>query len=217
MTISITRHEQSALMIQAEDKTLAIDFGTLTPAERLAHLPRPDAALVSHQHGDHFAPEHLRAFGAPVLAPQDVISQLPEDMSTRVLRAGETVEAAGFTVTPIEVDHGPKLSSPIENLGFVITCPGGHAVLFAGDIARPGALPEGTFDTVVLPVGGAGFVFDAVQAHEYLQLIGHQGMVIPVHDTGPADPGAIDRFVRLASKQLKVIALGIGQSTEVQA
>lgn len=215
MTTSITRHEQSALMIRAEDKTLAIDFGTLTPAERLALLPTPDATLVSHQHGDHFSPDHLHAFGAPVFGPQDAVSQLQGDMTTTVLRAGETVDVAGFTVAPIEVDHGPKLSVPIENLGFVIDCPGGHRIFFAGDIARPGVLPEGTFDTVVLPVGGAGFVFDAVQAHDYLQQIGHQGMVIPVHDSGPSDPGAIDRFVRLAPTHLKVIGLGIGQSTEV--
>jgi L-ascorbate metabolism protein UlaG (beta-lactamase superfamily) len=215
MTISITRHEQSALMIKAGDKNLAIDFGTLTPTERLAHLPKPNATLVSHQHGDHFASEHLRAFGAPVFGPQDVISQLPEDLTTTVLRAGETLDVAGFTVTPIEVDHGPKLSVPIENLGFVIDCPDGHAIFFAGDIARPGVLPEGTFDTVVLPVGGAGFVFDASQAHDYLKQIGHQGNVIPVHDTGPADRGAVDRFVHLAPSHLNVLALGVGDSTEV--
>lgn len=122
-----------------------------------------------------------------------------------------------FPSLPIEVDHGPKLSTPIENLGFVIQCPGGHVILLTGDIACPGNPPKGPFDTVVLPVGGAGFVFGTQEALDFLNLIGHRGRVIPVHDTGPSDHGAADRFTQLAPAHLDVIALAPGASTEVSA
>ena len=216
MTINLfTRMEQSTLMIEAMGRALIIDIGTLTPAENLDRLPKLDAALVSHQHGDHFALDHLRAIGAPVYGPADVVMQLYEGMAATVLRPGETVDVAGFAVTPVLADHGPKLSAPIDNLGFVIRWPG-HVLYFAGDIARSGTPPAGPFDTVVVPVGGAGFVFSAAEALEYLDQIGHRGRVIPVHDTGPSDPDAVARFMDLAPGHLEVTSLDIGDSVEVQ-
>ena len=216
-TIKLTRREQSALLIEAGGKTLAIDIGTLTPAEELGRLPKVDVALVSHLHPDHFAPDHLRVLGAPVFGPSDVVSRLHDGMTATVLIPGKTADAAGYAVTPVVADHGPRLSAPIENLGFVIRCPGGHVLYFAGDIARPGTPPDGPFDTVVLPVGGAGFVFNATEALAYLELIGHSGRVVPIHDTGPSDPDAVVRFADLAPAHLDVIALEVGQSAEVPA
>jgi hypothetical protein len=68
---------------------------------------------------------------------------------------------------------------------------------------------------VVLPVSGAGFVFSASEALEYLERIGHRGRVIPVHDSGPSDPDAVARFAALAPEHLDVVALAAGESVEV--
>lgn len=217
MNNNITRHEQSGLLIRSRGKTLAIDIGKLTSAETVKGMSKPDAAIVSHQHGDHLCPDNLQALDAPIFAAADVLPLLHDGAVVTAIRPGKTMDVAGFTVTAHEVDHGPKLSAPIENLGFVIHFPNGHTLYFAGDIARPGTPPTGPFDTVVLPVSGAGFVFTAVEALEYLERIGHRSRVIPVHDTGPSDPDAVARFVALAPEHLDVVALAVGESAEVLA
>ncbi len=213
----ITRHEQSGLRIQSEGKTLVVDVGGLTPAETVKAMVAPDAILVSHKHGDHCCLDHLKTLDAPIVAPGDVLEMLHQGAVATAIRAGQTLEVAGFTVTALDADHGPKLSTPIENFGFVISMPSGRRVYFTGDIARPGTVPAGKFDIVVLPVGGAGFVFDPADALAYLEQIGHRGRVIPVHDSGTCDPDAVARFADLAAAHFEVITLAPGEKVEVQA
>ena len=214
----IIRREQSGLEIHSRGKTLAIDIGTMTSTDTVNAMTAPDAILVSHKHGDHLGLDHLKALGSPIVAPGDVLALLHDGARATAIRAGQTLEVADFMVTAVEADHGPKLSAPIENLGFVIRFPsGGPTLYFAGDIARPGTPPEGTFDIVVLPVGGAGFVFDPAEAVAYLEQIGHRGRVIPVHNSGPCDPDAIARFADLAPAHFEVIALAPGEKVEVRA
>jgi L-ascorbate metabolism protein UlaG (beta-lactamase superfamily) len=214
----IIRHEQSGLEIHSRGKTLAIDIGTMTPADTVKAMAAPDAILVSHKHSDHLGLDHLKALGSPIVAPGDVLELLHDSASATAIRAGQTLDVAGFAVTAVEADHGPKLSAPIENFGFIIKFPaGGHTLYFAGDIARPGTPPAGKFDIVVLPVGGAGFVFDPAEAVAYLEQIGHRGRVIPVHNSGPCDPDAIARFADLAPAHFEVITLAPGEKVEVRA
>ena len=216
-TDTISRFEQSGLSISSAGKKLTIDIGTLTPTETVKAMAPPDAVLVSHKHGDHFDLEHLKTLGSLIVAPGDVFELLHDGANATTIHAGQTLDVASFTVTAVEVDHGPKLSVPIENLGFVINFPSGsHTLYFTGDIARPGTPPLGTFDIVVLPVGGAGFVFDPIEAVAYLQQINHCGRVIPVHDSGPCDPDAVARFADLAPDHLEVITLMPGEKVELQ-
>ena len=114
----IIRREQSGLEIHSGGKTLAIDIGTLTPAETVKAMVAPDAILVSHKHADHLGLDHLKILGAPIVAPGDVVELLHDGANATAIRAGQTLDVAGFTVTAIEADHGPKLSAPIENIGF---------------------------------------------------------------------------------------------------
>ena len=217
MTDKITRYEQSGLLIRSGGKTLAVDIGKLTSARAVKAMPKPDALLVSHKHPDHFCPDHLQTLGAPIFAPEDVLALLHEGAEATAIRPGEPIDVAGFTVTAFEVDHGPKLSAPIENFGYIIRFPNGRRLCFAGDIARQGTPLTGAFDIVVLPVSGAGFVFTATEALAYLERIGHSGHVLPVHDSGPSDPDAVARFAALAPEHLDVIALAVGEAAEVPA
>ena len=215
---TIIRFEQSGLLIASASKKLAIDIGTLTPTETVKAMAPPDAVLISHKHGDHFDLDHMKTLGSPIVAPGDVLELLHDGANATAIQAGQTLDVARFTVTAVDVDHGPKLSVPIENLGFVIQFPSGDQTLyFAGDIAHPGTPPSGAFDIVVLPVGGAGFVFDPTEAVEYLEQIGHRSRVIPVHDSGPCDPDAVARFADLAPAHLEVISLVPGEKLELQA
>ena len=214
---TIIRFEQSGLLIASADKKLAIDIGTLTSAETVKAMAPPDAVLISHKHGDHFDLGHIKAFGSPIVAPGDVLELLHDGANATAIQADQTLDVASFTVTAVEVDHGPKLSVPIENLGFIIGLPSGsHTLYFAGDIARPGTPPLGTFDIVVLPVGGSGFVFDPAEAVAYLEQIGHRGRVIPVHESGPCDPDAVARFADLVPAHFEVITLAPGEKVEFQ-
>jgi L-ascorbate metabolism protein UlaG (beta-lactamase superfamily) len=205
-------------MIAGAGKKLAIDIGTMTPIETVKAMPAPDAILVSRRHGDRFGRDHPKTFGAPIVAPGDVLDLLHGGANATAVRAGQTLDVAGFTVAAVEPDHGQKLSAPIENLGFVIQFPGGgHTLRFGGDIARPGTPAASRLDIVVPPVGGAGFVFDPAEAVACLERMDHRGRVIPVHDSGPCDPDAVARFADLAPPHFGVIELSPGEKVEVQA
>lgn len=212
--MKLTRYEHVAVVFEADGQRLGLDFGAFTSTETVARLPRLDHIVVSHRHGDHFSETTLRTLGAPVSAPSEVVALLGDGLQSHTLRLGESKLTAGFKVTPTLADHGPKVTSPVENFGFIIER-GGRRVYFVGDMAVPTPPPTGPFDVVLIPVAGGGFVFDADQAFDFIKEIGHRGRVVPIHDAGPAEPGCIERFARLAEGWCEVVVLDVGESMEV--
>lgn len=212
--MKIQRFEHVAFIFQSADSRIGLDFGACTPAETLAEIPGLDGVLVSHRHGDHFCERNLRALGVPVWAPSDVVALLGEGFQSHTLRLGETTLVAGFQVTPTLADHGPKITSPVENFGLVVEREG-KRVYFVGDMAVATPPPSGPFDVVLIPVAGGGFVFDADEALAFIKSIGHRGRVVPIHDAGPAEPGCIERFAFLAAGWCEVITLNLGESLEI--
>lgn len=208
------RYEHVAFVFEAGGQRLGLDFGAFTSAETLNGLPKLDAVLVSHRHGDHFSEANLRTLGAPVSAPSDVVALLNDGVEAHTLRLGESNLVARFKVTPTQADHGPRVTNPVENYGFVIERDGCR-IYFVGDMAVATPPPDGPFDVVLIPVGGGGFVFDPGQAFGFIKAIGYRGPVVPIHDAGPAEPDCFERFTRLAEGWCEVVVLGVGQSLEV--
>ena len=97
MTDFFIRHEQSGLEIHSRGKTLAIDIGTMTPADTVKAMAAPDAILVSHKHSDHLGLDHLKALGSPIVAPGDVLELLHDGCPLRAT-APLIIEAAAVAV-----------------------------------------------------------------------------------------------------------------------
>lgn len=213
--MKIQRYEHVALKIETTaGQSLAVDFGCFSPPESVRAAGRVDGVLISHRHPDHFHLEHLKVFSAPVFAPVDVTNQIKAAIPTTVFELGQRFVAAGVTVTPIAADHGPHISAPVENFGFIFEADG-RRVLFTGDVAVPTPQAPGPFDLICLPVAGGRFVLDAKGALDLVRTLRHRGKVLPFHDAGPAEPGCVERFKDLAADYCEVVPLAVGQSLEV--
>lgn len=210
--MQVVRFHHVAFVFKTRTTSICVDFGCFSPIGSLVP-DRTMACVCTHQHPDHFDRAKLIAIGAPVYAPGDTINLLDgAGLKTTRLRLSKPVHIGDVKVTTVPADHGPKLSKPIENVGLLIEH-AGIRIYFAGDIARISQpLPRGPFDLVIVPVAGGGFVFDAAEAVEFVRALKHRGRTVPVHDSGPSEPGCIQLFVKLASPHCAPMQMYIGES-----
>lgn len=102
----------------------------------------PDVVFVTHRHGDHFDVENLPSLLSPttvLIAPQDVVDQLPAEITSKILvmAPGETQVVAGLTFEAIAAYNTREEAlnfHPQErgDLGFVIS-DGVSRVYISGD------------------------------------------------------------------------------------
>lgn len=210
----ITRLKHAAFLLEAADHRLAVDLGDYTTPDTTRGLGRLDGVVASHGHSDHYMEANILAAAARVAAPSDVVARLPSGLDARTLRLGETLSFAGFAITPTLADHGPKLSTPIENYGLVIEHDG-RRLYYVGDAVTPLPSPEGPFDLVLVSVDGSGFVFNAQQAAQFIRAMGHNGPVIPIHDGDGEEPWHAKDFIHLAAEHCQPRLVAPGQTVQV--
>lgn len=216
--LKITKFEHACISIRSEHAAIAIDPGSFTSERSIKMLGGVDAVLVTHRHPDHFNVDVLKRIGAPVFGPKEIVDLIigndVNGLRTVVLDplVGNTAEIAGFVVSSLTVDHGPALSQPIENTGFVVAY-GEKKVLFTGDVAGPQQAIAGEFDAIVIPTEGGGFVFEPAEAAEFLRLIGHSGVSIAVHSDDLAEKRK--EFVELVTGFSRGVAPELWTSVEI--
>ncbi|GAB2970043.1 MBL fold metallo-hydrolase [Actinotalea caeni] len=151
----ITKHEHACLSVHRDDgRTLVIDPGSFSG--RLVDLEDVRAVVVTHEHPDHWTPEHLldlhqRFPEAPVLGPQgvaDAVAAAAPEVPVEVVAPGETREVGGFTLTFVGGVHAEiHRSMPrVDNVG----------VLVDGRLYHPGdsfALPGVPVEVLAAPAG----------------------------------------------------------------
>ena len=208
----LTLFHQSAFVLHGGG-TIAVDLGYEVPGEVVAELA-VDASIVTHKHPDHLHLPHLEALGAPVFGPQDVIQELAAlDVPQTEIRPGDIFMVKEISVIAFESDHGPNLSSEIDNLGLVFSTEE-KSLLCLGDMAVPSAVPVGPWDLILAPVGGSK-VFTPEAAVEFVSGLGHTGRVIPIHFHGRADRTAGEQFRSCAAGVCNVELIDVGQTLEV--
>ncbi len=122
----------------------------------------PDIILVTHQHGDHFNVDILKAVaadGTMLIAPQDVADKLPDDLKakTKVLANGGTMEADGITIEAVPAynttpDHMKFHPEARHDNGYVLTL-GGKRIYIAGDTEEtPEMKALANIDVAFLPM-----------------------------------------------------------------
>ncbi|MGW8483987.1 MBL fold metallo-hydrolase [Microbacterium sp. NPDC055903] len=147
----VTKYEHATLRIDESGDTLLIDPGSFTsPLDALTNLV---AVVLTHEHPDHWTPEHLDrilrdAPGTPIFAPAGVAAAAA-DYEITTVSPGETVTAGRFTLRFFGGDHAVIHSSLplVQNVGVLVN----DELYYPGDSY---AVPEGvTVDTLAAPLG----------------------------------------------------------------
>lgn len=114
--MKLTKFTHACVRLEGDSGTLVIDPGIWSEPHALLGA---DAVLVTHEHSDHVDRLRLAGLGAPVYAPAGAVIR---DLDYRELRAGETVELAGFRVSAIGGRHAPVYEGRPDctNLGYII-------------------------------------------------------------------------------------------------
>jgi L-ascorbate metabolism protein UlaG (beta-lactamase superfamily) len=137
----ITKFGHACVRIEYAGTTLVIDPGVFTEAEALTGA---DAILITHEHADHYLPDHLAATQAPVFTIDAVAAKIAEgqpEVSERVtVVAPDQTFDAGLPVRAVGELHAvihPDLPR-FHNSGYLITC-GDESIYHPGDaLTGPG-------------------------------------------------------------------------------
>lgn len=179
----VTKFEHATLRIDEGDQTLVIDPGSFTtPLDDLSGLV---AVVLTHEHPDHWTPEHLdrilrTAPGTPIFAPSGVAAAADAAYDITVVYPGDTVTAGDFTLRFFGGTHEVIHSSipAIENVGVLVN----DELYYPGDSY---AVPEGiAVDTLAAPLGAPwlkiGEAMDYVLAVKPRRAFGTHDMTLSV-------------------------------------
>lgn len=148
----LTKFGHSGIRIETGTTALALDPGVFTQPEAVEGV---DAVLITHEHPDHWSPEHLRAADAPLFTIEAVaaaISAQAPDLVERitVVRPGESFRAVGVEVTAVgtwhEVIH-PDLPR-VHNTGYLLDVDGTR-IYHPGDALT---VPDAEVDLLLGPI-----------------------------------------------------------------
>lgn len=178
----VTKHEHAALRIDESGESLLLDPGSfMTPLDELSSVI---AVVITHEHPDHWTPEHLDRIlraspGIPIFAPEGVAAAAA-DYEITAVSAGDTVTAGRFTLRFFGGEHAVIHSSIplVQNVGVLIN----DELYYPGDSY---AVPEGVdVDTLAAPLGAPwlkiGEAMDFVLAVKPRRAFGVHDMTLSV-------------------------------------
>jgi L-ascorbate metabolism protein UlaG (beta-lactamase superfamily) len=147
----ITKFGHSCVRVEHAGVTVVIDPGVFTDPEA---VDGADAVLITHEHVDHYLPDHLRATDAPIWTIEAVARQIRDDAPevadrVTVVSPGESFDV-GLPVRAVGERHAvihPELPR-FDNSGYVLTA-GATRVYHPGDALT---LPGGPVDVLCVPV-----------------------------------------------------------------
>ncbi|HEY7788933.1 MAG TPA: metal-dependent hydrolase [Vicinamibacterales bacterium] len=186
-----------------------------------------DLILVSHGHSDHTGDlvSIARSSGAPVVSTYEIGLWLQGKglQNTAPMAHGGTQQIAGIGVTMVNAIHSSsvmedgKLVYLGQPAGYVIRFEDGLSAYFAGDTALFGDMrligelykPDMAF----LPIGDH-FTMGPAEAARAAEMLGVK-QVVPMHfGTFPALTGTPARLRELIAKNIQVLELKPGETTE---
>jgi len=150
--VRIPKLGHACIRIQHDARTIALAPGGFTQPEAMDGV---DAVLITHEHPDHYSPQHLRGTDAPILTIDAVARRIRDeapDVAERltVVSPGESFEAAGLPVRAVGEQHAvihPDLPR-FDNTGYVVTC-GDSTLYHPGDALTPPGEPVDLLCVVV--------------------------------------------------------------------
>ena len=164
MLDKFTWYKQSTFRWRGEKLVVYIDSWGLTD-----DLPPADLILITHAHGDHYAPDDIaRVKNAKtvLVAPADVAKELsgnvkPVKPGDRIDVAGVKIEAVpAYNIDPARLQAHPKANNWV---GYVLEL-GGYTYYHAGDTDHLPELDKIRTDVAFLPIGDGGYVMTVEEA-----------------------------------------------------
>lgn len=148
----LTKLGHSCVRIEHDGTVVVIDPGVFTDE---GAVDGADAVLITHEHPDHYHPDHLRRTDAPILTIAAVAAQIRDgapDLAERVtvVAPGEHFTAGGVPVTAVGEKHAvihPELPH-FDNSGYLLDL-GGTTVFHPGDALTA---PQQAVDVLLAPV-----------------------------------------------------------------
>jgi L-ascorbate metabolism protein UlaG (beta-lactamase superfamily) len=148
----LTKFGHSAVRIEHAGTTLVVDPGVWSQRESVEGV---DAVLITHEHPDHYAPDHLRATDAPIFTIDAVAAQIREHAPDLLERVTVVAPDEAWAVGDIAVRAVGELHAVIHpelprfhNSGYLLTA--GESTLFhPGDALTP---PGVAVDVLLAPV-----------------------------------------------------------------
>jgi L-ascorbate metabolism protein UlaG (beta-lactamase superfamily) len=148
--VKITKHPHAHLTVELDGRRLVIDPGMFSSD---AGEDSVDAVVLTHEHGDHWSPENLRALrernpGVPLYGPS-VVATAASEFAVTPVAAADVVTAGPFELRFVGGGHAPIHDSfpPMDNLAVVVN----------GTVFHPGdsyTLPEADVTVAAVPIGG---------------------------------------------------------------
>jgi L-ascorbate metabolism protein UlaG (beta-lactamase superfamily) len=147
----ITKFGHACVRLEHDGHVVVVDPGVFTGVEA---LDGAGAVLITHEHPDHYLPDHLRATDVPVFTIDAVAARIREDAPdvaerVTVVSPGEEFDA-GLPVRAVGELHAvihPELPR-FHTSGYVLTA-GEIGIYHPGDALT---LPGGPVDLLCVPV-----------------------------------------------------------------
>ena len=181
----LTKFGHACVRVEHEDSVVVIDPGVFTDREA---LDGATAVLVTHEHPDHYLPEHLLATDAAVFTIEAVAARIREEAPAvgerlTVVTPGEDVDA-GLPVRVVGELHAvihPELPR-FRNSGYLVTA-GDQLVFHPGDaLTGPGE----PVDVLLVPVSAPWL--KASEAVDFAREVG-AARNLAIHDRVYSDAG----------------------------
>ena len=172
-----------------------------------------DVVAASHGHTDHLDPDTLRALRPRTLVcPAGLAELARERAGVEPLEAemGETVEAAGFDLTPVPAEH----EAPGPAVGWVVRC-GPWTLYHAGDTLAYTGLGESLRPfrphVAILPINGKVGNMGGAEAARVAHAAG-TALAIPCHfdmfEHNTASPAELVRECERLGQAYRVLRAG---------
>jgi L-ascorbate metabolism protein UlaG (beta-lactamase superfamily) len=150
----ITKFGHACVRVEHDGATVVIDPGMFTD---VGAVDGAGAVLITHEHADHYLPDHLRATDAPIFTIEAVAARIREDAPdvaerVTVVAPGQAFDA-GLPVTTVGELHAvihPEYPR-FFNSGYVLTA-GDQKLYHPGDaLTEPGEAVDLLFVPVSAP------------------------------------------------------------------
>jgi L-ascorbate metabolism protein UlaG (beta-lactamase superfamily) len=207
----IFKHGHACVRLETGSHRVVVDPGVFTSLEAVEGAT---AVLVTHEHADHWTPDHLRATHAPIFTIEAVAQQIREqapDVVERVsvVTPGQVLDV-GVRVEVVGEKHAvihPELPH-FDNSGYFVTVED-TTVFHPGDALT---VPPTTPDLLLLPVSAPWLKVS--ECIDYARDVGAPRS-LAIHDAvySEAGLGIVDTHVArfLAPREQEYVRLGAGQ------